>query len=137
MLAHELSQHRPYHRDGETPKTGINVSATKTLGEIAADIKRRLLPELARLLADCRAAKQSSDDYEARRAANLRLVADACGVPVQRSHDGKVQKVELGNYGEAMDFEATPSCDGEVDLKIRVRAQDAAKIAALCRELAK
>src|SRR6266571_3008573 len=44
-VADSLREHRPYYRDGEAPRTSINVSESKPAERIAADIRRRLLPE--------------------------------------------------------------------------------------------
>src|SRR6266576_5136447 len=57
-----LRAHRPYYRDGEAPKTSINVTDTKPAERIAADIRRRLLPEHERDAAGCAARKAKHDD---------------------------------------------------------------------------
>jgi hypothetical protein len=57
----DLRQHRPYYREGQAPKTSINVSESKSAERIAADIRRRLFPEHERLRADYAANKARSD----------------------------------------------------------------------------
>src|ERR1039458_3699455 len=47
-VANDLREHKPYYRAGEAPKISINVSDTKPAERIAADIRRRLLPEYER-----------------------------------------------------------------------------------------
>src|SRR5437016_7756129 len=61
-----LRPHRSYYRDGEAPKTSINVAESKSAKQIAADVRRRLLPEYEREAADCAANKTRSDEYNTR-----------------------------------------------------------------------
>ena len=132
-----LRDHRPYYRNGEAPKTSISVSADKSVAQIVADVQRRLLPEHVRDLTECQCAKQRSDDYEACCRANLQGVATALGgVPVATdAHTGKVKRVEFGNYGDAVDFEAETSGDDRLRLKISCSPAVTAAIAALCKQL--
>src|SRR6185503_11609630 len=44
-VADNLREHKAYYRDGEAPKTSINVSESKDAQRVAADVLRRLLPE--------------------------------------------------------------------------------------------
>src|ERR1035437_4532605 len=44
----KLREHRPYYRGDEAPKTSMNVSESKAAQQIAADVRRRLLPEYER-----------------------------------------------------------------------------------------
>ena len=74
-VADNLRDHRPYYRDGEAPKTSINVADTKTAAQIAADIRRRLLPEHEREAVDHAARKARRDDYHARSTQALTKVA--------------------------------------------------------------
>ena len=66
-VADSLREHRPYYRDGEAPKTEINVSESKDAQRIAADVRRRLLPEHERDTSACAANKARHDDNNAKR----------------------------------------------------------------------
>src|ERR1041384_1713491 len=56
-----LRDHRPYYRDGEAPRTNINVSESKGAERIAADIRRRLMPEYERGASACAVNKAKHD----------------------------------------------------------------------------
>ena len=73
----------PYYREGEAPKTSINVSESKDAQRIAADVRRRLLPEYEREAAACAANKARHDDNNAKRVAALTKVAAPFGERVQ------------------------------------------------------
>ena len=64
-VANDLREHKPYYRAGEAPTTSINVSDTKPVERIAADIRRRLLPEYERDASACAANKVRHDDNNA------------------------------------------------------------------------
>ena len=83
-VANHLRDHRPYYRDGEAPKTSINVSVSKPADRIVADIRRRLLPEHEREAAACAANKARHDDNNAKRVAALTKVAAPFGEQVRR-----------------------------------------------------
>ena len=76
-VANDLREHRPYYRAGEPPKTSINVSEAKDAQRIAADIRRRLLPEHKRDASACKASKARHDEYNAQRLLALTKVAPA------------------------------------------------------------
>jgi hypothetical protein len=82
-VADSLREHRPYHREGEGPKTSIKVSETKDAKRIAADVRRRLLPEHDREVAECRANKARHDESNAQRILALTKVAAPFGERVQ------------------------------------------------------
>jgi len=82
-VADHLREHRPYYRDGEAPKTSINVSDTKPAERIAADIRRRLLPEHEREQAESAARKAAHDEHNARRVLALTKVAAPFGEHVR------------------------------------------------------
>ena len=63
-VANSLREHRPYYREGEAPKTSINVSESKDAQRIAADVRRRLLPEYEREAAACAANKARSRRHQ-------------------------------------------------------------------------
>src|SRR5271170_3208501 len=52
-VADSLREHKASYRDDSAPKTSINVSDAKPAERIAADIRRRLLPEHEREASDC------------------------------------------------------------------------------------
>ena len=91
-VADHLREHRRYYRDGEAPKTSINASDSKPADRIAADIRRRLLPEHEKESTACAAQKGRHDDNNARRILALTKVAAAFGEHVQcdeRSGEGR------------------------------------------------
>jgi len=82
-LPNTLHDHRSYYRAGEAPKTSINVSDTKPADRIAADIRRRFLPEHAREVAECQANKARHDENNAKRILALTKVAAPLGEHVR------------------------------------------------------
>ena len=133
-VANGLRDHRPYYRDGEAPKTSINVSESKNAKQIAADIRRRLLPEYEREAAACVASKARHDDYNARRVAALAQVAAPFGGRIQcDERTGEPHPVSIDREGK-FSLTAKPYCEA-VKLEIEVSPEIAGRIAALLAAL--
>jgi hypothetical protein len=133
-VANDLREHRPYYRDGEAPKTSINVSDTKPVERIAADIRRRLLPEYERDASACKASKARHDDYNAQRVLALTKVAAPFGEHIQcdeRSGEPRPLSVDRGGK---FSLTAKPYCES-VKLEIEVLPEIAGRIAALLAAL--
>ena len=129
-----LREHRPYYRDGEAPKTSINVTDTKPAERIAADIRRRLLPEHERDAADCAARKVQHDDHNAKRILALTKVAAPFGERIQcDEQSGEPRPLSIDREGK-FSLTAKPYCDS-VKLEIEVSPEVAGKIAALLAAL--
>jgi hypothetical protein len=129
-----LREHRPYHRDGEGPKTSINVSDTKPAERIAADIRRRLLPEYEREAAACKANKARHDDANAKRIQALSKVAAPFGERVQcDDRSGEPRLVSIDREGK-FSLTAKPYCDS-LKMEIEVSPDVAGKIAVLLAAL--
>jgi hypothetical protein len=129
-----LREHRPYYRDGEAPKTSINVSDTKDANQIAADIRRRLLPEHEREAAACAARKTQHDQYNAQRVRALTKVAAPFGERIQcDERSGEPRPLSIDREGK---FNLTAQPYGElVKLEIEVSPEIAGRIAALLAAL--
>ena len=133
-VAEGLRDHRPYYRAGEAPKTEINVADNKPAERIAADIRRRLLPEHERAVADCAAAKARHDDHNNRRKLALSKVAEPFGEPVccdERS--GEPRPLAIDREGK-FSLQAKPFCES-VKLEIETSPEIAGQIAALLAAL--
>jgi hypothetical protein len=106
-VANDLREHKPYYRAGEAPKTSINVSDTKPFERIAADIRRRLLPEYERDASACKANKARHDDDNAKRILALTKVAAPFGERVQcDERSGDPRPVSIDREGK---FSIRPS----------------------------
>jgi hypothetical protein len=133
-VANDLREHRPYYRGGEVPKTGINVSESKDARRIAADVRRRLLPEYEREAAACAANKAKHDDNNAKRVLALTQVAAPFGVRVQRDErSGEPRPLSIDREGK-FSLTAKPYCDS-LKLEIEVAPEVAGKIAVLLAAL--
>ncbi len=133
-VANHLRDHRPYYREGEAPKTSINVSVSKPADRIAADIRRRLLPEHEREAAVCAANKARHDDTNAKRVAALSKVAAPFGERVQcDERAGEPRPLCIDREGK-FSLQAKPYCD-VLKLEIEVSPEVAARIAALLSAL--
>ncbi len=133
-VAHNLREHRPYHRDGEGPKTSINVSDTKNAKQIAADIRRRLLPEYERDRDACIASKARHDEFNAKRVLALTKVAAPFGECVQcDERSGDPRQLSIDREGK-FSLRAKPFCES-IQLEIEVSPDLAGKIAALLAAL--
>ena len=129
-----LREHRPYYRDGEAPKTSINVSETKPADRIAADIRRRLLPEHERENADCAERKARHDDNNAKRILALTKVAAPFGERIHcDERSGEPRPLMIEREGR-FNLTAKPYCEA-VKLEIEVAPEVAGKIAALLAAL--
>lgn len=93
--AHELVEHRRtyYGKDETRPKTEIRVAETKPADTIAADIRRRLLPEYERLVKDCQERKEHADSYARNQARMLKAIAQVLGVGGTFDHKGQITNV--------------------------------------------
>ncbi len=133
-VADRLREHRPYYREGEAPKTSINVAISKDPKRIAADIRRRLLPEHERESAACAANKVRHDDLNARRVAALAQVATPFGERVHcDERTGEPRPFSIDRDGK-FSLTAKPFCDS-LKLEIEVSPDVAGKIAALLASL--
>jgi hypothetical protein len=133
-VADSLREHRPYYRDGEAPKTSINVSDSKPAERIAADIRRRLLPEYEKEAAACAAQKSRHDEYNTRRILALTLVAVPFGEDVRcDERTGEPRPLSIDREGR-FSLQAKPCCDG-VKLEIDATQDTAAKVAMLLATL--
>jgi|ERR1035437_2152916 hypothetical protein len=133
-VANGLREHRPYYREREAPKTSMNVSESKDAQQIAADVRRRLLPEYERELAACAANKAKHDDNNAKRVAALTKVAAPFGERVQcDEQSGEPRPLSIDREGK-FSLTAKPYCEA-VKLEIGVSPEIAGKIAALLAAL--
>jgi hypothetical protein len=133
-VANDLREHRAYYREGEAPRTSMNVSESKDAERIAADVRRRLLPEYERELAACAANKAKHDDNNAKRVAALTKVAAPFGERVQcDEQSGEPRPLSIDREGK-FSLTAKPYCEA-VKLEIGVSPEIAGKIAALLAAL--
>ena len=110
-VAESLREHRPYYREGEAPRTSINVSDTKPAERIAADIRRRLLPEYERKASACAANKARWDDTNAKRVLALTKVAAPFGERVQcDERSGEPRPLRINREGK-FSLTAKPFCE--------------------------
>ena len=133
-VAERLREHRPYYREGEAPKTGINVAMSKDAKRIAADVRRRLLPEYEREAAACAANKARHDDTNAKRVEALSKVAAPFGERVRcDERSGEPRPLSIDREGK-FSLTAKPFCDS-LKLEIEVSPEVAGRIAALLAAL--
>jgi hypothetical protein len=133
-VAERLREHRPYYREGEAPKTGINVAMSKDARRIAADVRRRRLPEYEREAAACKANKAQHDDTNAKRVLALTKVAAPFGERVQcDERSGEPRPLSIDREGK-FSLTAKPFCDS-LKLDIEVLPEVAGRIAALLAAL--
>jgi hypothetical protein len=133
-VADSLRDHRPYYRDGEAPKTSINVTDTKPAERIAADIRRRLLPEYERDASACAANKARHDENNSKRTLALSKVATPLGEHVQcDKRTGEPRPLSIDREGK-FSLTAKPFCDS-LKLEIEASPEVAGKIAALLAAL--
>jgi len=133
-VANSLREHRPFYRGDEAPKTSINVSESKAAQQIAADVRRRLLPEYEREAAACAANKARHDDNNAKRVAALTKVAAPFGERVQwDERSGEPRPLSIDREGK-FSLTAKPFCES-LKLDIEVSPEVAGKIAALLAAL--
>ena len=133
-VANDLREHRPYYRTGEAPKTSINVSEGKDTKRIAADVRRRLLPEYERDASACKASKARHDEYNAQRLLALTTVAAPFGERVHcDERSGEPRPLSIDREGK-FSLTAKPCCEG-VRLEIDASPEIAGRIAALLAAL--
>ena len=133
-VADNLREHRPYYREGEAPKTRINVSEAKDAERIAADIRRRLLPEYEREASACAASKARHDDHNAKRNLALTKVAAPFGEHVRcDERSGEPRPLSIDREGK-FSLTAKPYCES-LKLEIEVSPEIAGRIAALLAAL--
>ena len=133
-VANDLREHKPYYRAGEAPTTSINVSDSKPVERIAADIRRRLLPEYGREAAACAANKARHDDHNAKRILALTKVAAPFGDHVHcDERSGEPRPVSIDREGK-FSLTAKPYCES-LKLEIEVSPEIAGRIAALLAAL--
>ena len=129
-----LREHRPYYREGEAPKTSINVSEAKDAKRIAADVQRRLLPEYERDASACAANKARHDDYNAQRLLALTKVAAPFGEHIHcDERSGEPRPLSIDREGK-FSLIAKPYCEA-VKLEIEVSPEIAGRVAALLAAL--
>lgn len=129
-----LREHRPYYREGEAPQTSINVSEAKDAKQIAADVRRRLLPEYERDASACKSSKARHDDYNARRLLALTKVAAPFGAHVHcDERSGEPRPLSIARESK-FSLTAKPYCES-VKLEIEVSPDIAGRIAALLAAL--
>jgi hypothetical protein len=133
-VANDLREHRPYYRTGEAPKTSINVADTKPVERIAADIRRRLLPEYEREASACTANKARHDDHNAQRILALTKIAAPFGERVHcDERSGEPRPLSIDREGK-FNLTAKPYCES-LKLEIEVSPEIAGRIAALLAAL--
>jgi hypothetical protein len=116
-----LREHKAYYRDGEAPKTSINVSESKDAQRIAADVRRRLLPEYMREAAACAANKAKHDEYNAKRVEALGKVAAPFGERVHcDERSGEPAPLSIDREGK-FSLTAKPFCES---LKLEIRSEE-------------
>jgi hypothetical protein len=133
-VADSLRDHRPHYRDGEAPKTGINVADSKDARRILADVQRRLLPEHEREASDCAARKAQREDFHAKRILALTKVAAPLGERVRcDERTGEPRPLSVDREGKFR-LTAKPYLDS-LTLEIEVSPEIAGRIAALLAAL--
>jgi hypothetical protein len=133
-VADKLRDHRPHYRAGDAPKTSINVSDTKPADRIAADIRRRLLPEHERDVAACTASKARHDENNSKRILALTKVAAPLGAHVNcDDRTGDARPLSIDREGK-FSLTASPYCDA-VKIEIETSPDNAGKIATLLAAL--
>jgi hypothetical protein len=133
-VADSLREHRPYYREGEAPKTSINVSEAKDAKRIAADVRHRLLPEYERDASACKASKARHDDYNAKRILALTKVAAPFGEHIQcDERSGEPRPLSIDREGK-FSLIAKTYCES-LKLEIEVSPDIAGRIAALLAAL--
>jgi hypothetical protein len=112
----------------------MNVSESKDAQRIAADVRRRLLPEYEREAAACAANKARHDDTNAKRVGALSKVAAPFGERVQcDDRSGEPRPLSIDREGK-FSLTAKPYCDS-LKLEIEVAPEVAGKIAVLLAAL--
>jgi hypothetical protein len=133
-VADSLRDHRPYYRDGEAPKTNMNVAESKGAERIAADIERRLLPVYRNEVSASEANKARHNDNNAKRLLALTTVAAPFGEHIHCDEgSGDPQALSIDREGK-FSLTAKPICDS-LKLEIETSPEIAGKIAMLLATL--
>ena len=133
-VATSLREHRAYYRDGDAPKTSIHVSESKGAPRIAAEVRRRLLPEYEREASACKANKARHEDHNAKRILALTNVAAPFGEHIQcDERSGEPRPLSIDREGK-FSLTAKPYCEG-VNIELEVSPEIAGKIAMLLAAL--
>jgi hypothetical protein len=110
------------------------VSEVKDAKRIAADVRRRLLPEYERDASACAANKARHDDYNAQRLLALTKVAAPFGEHIRcDERSGEPHPLSIDREGK-FSLTAKPCCEA-VKLEIEVSPEIAGRIAALLAAL--
>jgi hypothetical protein len=110
------------------------VADTKDAKRIAADVRRRLLPEHDREVAECRASKARHDESNAQRVSALTKVAAPLGERVQCDEQtGEPRPLSIDREGK-FSLTAKPFCDS-LRVEIESSPEVAGRIAALLATL--
>jgi hypothetical protein len=125
-----------YDHVWQLDRTEISVTVSKTPAQVAADIKRRLIPKYREGIAEARRRKATHDAEEAERDALGAEITAALGPGAENSgtgHHGHRNHVHVhfGRYGAPVDarFEV-PTGDYGVKVEITVSKDLAVKLAA-------
>lgn len=133
-LADNLREHRPYYRDGEAPKTSINVSDSKPAARIAVEICRRLVPEHEREESESAARKAKHDEHNAQRVLALTKVAVPFGERIRcDERSGEPCPLRIDRDGK-FSLQAKPFCES-LKLEIETASDIAGRIASLLAAL--
>ena len=133
-VADGLRDHRPYYREGEAPRTSINVSMSKDAKRIAADVRRRLLPEYERETAACAANKARHDEFNHKRILALTKVAAPFGEHVRcDERSGEPLPLSIEREGK-FTLTAKPFCES-VKLEVDASPEIVGRVATLLASL--
>ena len=125
-----------YDHAWQLDRTEISVTTTKTPRQVAADLKRRLLPKYREGLAIARERQAAHDAQEAERDALAAEITEALGSGAENSGTGhhghrSHAHVRLGRYSDAVDAVfKVPSGTYHVEVEIRVSKDLAVRLAA-------
>lgn len=126
----ELRQAWNYSKD-RLPKIGV--APAKNPAKIAADIKRRLLPDALAFLATLRERKAETDAYDRRKAAARDAVMEALGASFQGAiYNGNLS---VGRYGDGPYGTIETHSDDSFRLEIHANTAATVKLATLWAEL--
>jgi hypothetical protein len=134
--------HRIHERAYRAPKTEITVSSIRPPDQIAADVRRRLIPYYQLALADAVERKLRTNEANAARDQFVAELAAALGTTVterQTNRDDHVREVRIGRFNEGVHGEARVTGSAH-DVKFTLNVPGAvairlaAHIAALCGE---
>lgn len=123
-ISPELKEHSHYN---EATRKKITVSAEKAPALVAGDLTRRLLPGLARLVAQLAQRRFDSDRASAERATFLEDVTKVLGGEVLTY---AVDRCRFGNYRELPTGEVRVMSD-EVEMELRLTREQARAVAQL------